>query len=163
MQFMPKMPLPGSVGPPTAPSAPLPPIPDLSRRRDVLLLTDDLKQLLGISDTPANAPANALHAPPVKLIHSQDSDLPAWLESEAFARILSFIQRLNHSVTNKTMSEMNKTTAAATPSVISTISNILDTLDGWINDIPPLDASQQRFGNRAFKIWIDRLESVKVF
>lgn len=36
---------------------------------------------------------------------------------------------------------------------------LLDTLDGWINDIPPHE-SPQRFGNLAFRIWGKRLEEV---
>jgi serine/threonine-protein phosphatase 2A activator len=36
---------------------------------------------------------------------------------------------------------------------------LLDTLDGWIDDIPPLE-TPQRFGNLAFRTWGKRLEEV---
>jgi serine/threonine-protein phosphatase 2A activator len=35
--------------------------------------------------------------------------------------------------------------------------DLLDTLKAWIDDIPPLE-SPQRFGNRAFRDWMQRLE-----
>lgn len=37
---------------------------------------------------------------------------------------------------------------------------VLDRLDRWIDDIPPLD-SPQRFGNLAFRKWGKRLEEVR--
>ena len=36
---------------------------------------------------------------------------------------------------------------------------ILDTLSGWVNDIPPID-QPQRFGNKAFRQWHDKLKEV---
>jgi serine/threonine-protein phosphatase 2A activator len=37
--------------------------------------------------------------------------------------------------------------------------SLLDELDGWINEIPPLQTAQ-RFGNLAFRTWGKRLEEV---
>lgn len=37
---------------------------------------------------------------------------------------------------------------------------LLDTLDRWIDEIPPLP-TPQRFGNLAFRSWGKRLESVR--
>jgi len=42
---------------------------------------------------------------------------------------------------------------------VSAILTFLDTLEGWIEDIPPL-RSPQRFGNLAFRTWGIRLEEV---
>ena len=36
---------------------------------------------------------------------------------------------------------------------------MLDQLDAWVDDIP-LDTGVQRFGNKAFRKWGDRLEKV---
>ena len=36
---------------------------------------------------------------------------------------------------------------------------ILDTLSGWVDDIPPID-QPQRFGNKAFRQWHDKLKEV---
>lgn len=38
---------------------------------------------------------------------------------------------------------------------------LLDTLDAWIDEIPPLP-TPQRYGNLAFRTWGQRLESVRV-
>ena len=38
---------------------------------------------------------------------------------------------------------------------------MLDVLDGWIDEIPPLQ-TPQRFGNLAFRKWGKRLEDVSV-
>lgn len=32
-------------------------------------------------------------------------------------------------------------------------------MESWLNDFPPLD-NPQRFGNKAFRQWIDRLNQV---
>lgn len=39
--------------------------------------------------------------------------------------------------------------------------SMLDTLDGWIDDILPLQ-SPQRFGNQAFRTWGDRLTEARL-
>jgi serine/threonine-protein phosphatase 2A activator len=39
---------------------------------------------------------------------------------------------------------------------------MLDTLDSWIDDIPP-QPTPQRFGNLAFRTWGKRLEDVRPF
>ena len=36
---------------------------------------------------------------------------------------------------------------------------LLDELDGWIDEVPPLP-TPQRFGNLAFRTWGERLEQV---
>lgn len=44
---------------------------------------------------------------------------------------------------------------------IQSLLKLLDTLDEWIDEIPPLE-SPQRFGNLAFRTWGRRLEEVGV-
>lgn len=39
---------------------------------------------------------------------------------------------------------------------------MLDTLDAWLEDFPPL-ANAQRFGNKAFRNWAEKLREVKLF
>lgn len=39
---------------------------------------------------------------------------------------------------------------------------MLDQLDAWVDDIP-LDTGVQRFGNKAFRKWGERLEEVSSF
>ncbi len=38
--------------------------------------------------------------------------------------------------------------------------NLLETMLSWIDEIPPLP-TPQRFGNKAFRTWVTRLEQVK--
>ena len=38
--------------------------------------------------------------------------------------------------------------------------DMLDTLDTWIGEIPPID-QPQRFGNKAFRTWCGKLEEVR--
>lgn len=45
-----------------------------------------------------------------------------------------------------------------TQAIESTL-RLLDTLDGWIDEIPPL-RTPQRFGNLAFRTWGKRVEDV---
>lgn len=44
---------------------------------------------------------------------------------------------------------------------ISRINALLDNLDEWIDEIPPLP-TPQRFGNLAFRTWGKRLEEVRI-
>lgn len=37
--------------------------------------------------------------------------------------------------------------------------DMLDTMDTWIDEIPPID-QPQRFGNKAFRTWCGKLEEV---
>lgn len=37
---------------------------------------------------------------------------------------------------------------------------MLDTLDAWLEEFPPL-ANAQRFGNKAFRSWAEKLREVK--
>ncbi|CAI2166856.1 10596_t:CDS:2 [Funneliformis geosporum] len=88
---------------------------------------------------------------PIKRINNQ-ADVDKWVLSEAFVRLMKFIESLNESVINHEnpkpchVSEM-------TQKVI----NLLETLLSWIDEIPPLP-TPQRFGNKAYRTWVTRLE-----
>ena len=68
-----------------------------------------------------------------------------------------FIQSLNESVTNCKVSDGQLEPKSR---VITEILNMLDNMDSWIADIPPDSSSVSRFGNIAFRIWIERLNLV---
>ncbi|KAJ3038734.1 Serine/threonine-protein phosphatase 2A activator [Rhizophlyctis rosea] len=93
------------------------------------------------------------HTPiiPIKRINDEPSK-NFWSNSEAFIRYLEFIQVLNEAVKNKKNS--------ADCHVSETTKNLLallDKLNAWIDEIPPFE-SPQRFGNKAFRVWVQRLE-----
>ncbi|KAJ1340562.1 hypothetical protein BSLG_004656 [Batrachochytrium salamandrivorans] len=87
-----------------------------------------------------------------KRITDQDA-LTCWIQSEAYLRLMCFIQSLNESVRNKKVSDP----CPVSENVFKAV-QILDKLDAWIDEIP-LDNTPQRFGNTAFRTWILRLES----
>lgn len=37
---------------------------------------------------------------------------------------------------------------------------MLDTLDAWLDEFPPLE-NAQRFGNKAFRSWVEKLVEVR--
>ncbi|CAG8441544.1 16399_t:CDS:2 [Acaulospora morrowiae] len=85
---------------------------------------------------------------PTKRINEQQ-DVTEWINSEAFSRFMRFIENLNESGVNKMISD---------PCFISEkIINSLDTMMSWVDEIPPLP-TPQRFGNKAFRNWIARME-----
>ena len=81
----------------------------------------------------------------------QRTDLPKWLRSQAYRDFIGFVTTLNESVKGRP----NDSKFHVSESV-SKISAILSKLDCWIDEIPPVD-QPQRFGNRAFKDWLNRL------
>ncbi|CAG8796103.1 14850_t:CDS:2, partial [Cetraspora pellucida] len=88
---------------------------------------------------------------PKKQINDQQ-DINKLVTSEAYIRLTRFIELLNESVVNKKISD---------PCFVSElVQKVIDTLDiimSWIDEIPPLPTSQ-RFGNKAFRDWVARLE-----
>ncbi|KAG0296515.1 hypothetical protein BGZ98_000939, partial [Dissophora globulifera] len=89
---------------------------------------------------------------PVKCIKDEARDLPFFQKSEAYARIMSYIQALNTAVLNRKVSE-----PLPESEPITKILTLLDTLDSWIDLVPP-KPDPQRFGNLAFREYILRLE-----
>jgi len=88
---------------------------------------------------------------PVKVIKSVD-DVKKWEESEAYGQYLGFIQAIGDSLVGKTIRSPDVIVTTATERVLE----ILTKLSSWIDEIP-LVAQQQRFGNKAYKTWHERL------
>ncbi|CAO3692632.1 unnamed protein product [Umbelopsis ramanniana] len=88
---------------------------------------------------------------PIKRIFS-DKDIEPFTKSEAFARIVDFVKLLNTSVSNKKISDPCHE-SENTKKVL----RLLDIISGWIDDIPPA-LNAQRFGNKAFRIWLAKVE-----
>ncbi|KAG5460588.1 MAG: hypothetical protein BJ554DRAFT_7347 [Olpidium bornovanus] len=128
-------------GAPPPQSTPLPPVPRFPRR--TLPPNEDPERYL--------AATAWLAGPPGKCI-SIDDDLPRWLSSEAFARIMGFIQTLNDAVVNVKNSD-----PVDVSEIVGNLVNMLKVMYSWISDIPPLPDAQ-RFGNKAYRDWVKRLE-----
>jgi hypothetical protein len=87
-----------------------------------------------------------------------NADVDQFLRSEAFDRLMCFIVKLNASVTGKKVKDV-----ASLCEESQSIKSVLTVLDGakvWIDEIPPAD-EPQRFGNKSFRVWMDRLVSVR--
>jgi len=81
-------------------------------------------------------------------------DIGGWYKSEAYANYLAFLKRLSQSVRSQpTQSDVE------VGEVASRLTSMLGTFDEWIEEYPPEDMAEQRYGNRAFKKWHSRLES----
>jgi serine/threonine-protein phosphatase 2A activator len=85
------------------------------------------------------------------------NNMEEWLHSEAYARILDFVQSLNMSVKNKKLTDPCEESV-----LIASILSMLDRIDSWIAEIPP-DQGEQRFGNTAFRKWLQKVCNVPLF
>ncbi|CAB4374766.1 unnamed protein product [Rhizophagus irregularis] len=92
---------------------------------------------------------------PIKKINDQ-ADVNEWVNTEAFRRLMKFIELSNESVINRKISD-----PCLVSEFVQRIINMLDTMLSWIDEIPPLP-TPQRFGNKAFRTWIARLEENSV-
>ncbi|KAF7967152.1 hypothetical protein HWV62_35688 [Athelia sp. TMB] len=99
-------------------------------------------------------PAAALPALPLptQKIHT-DADVAAWKATTGYADYLRFLGLLNAAVVGVALPY---TPPAEIEAVSRTIA-MLDELERWIGEIPPLP-TPQRFGNLAFRQWGARLE-----
>ncbi|KAF0482348.1 Phosphotyrosyl phosphatase activator [Gigaspora margarita] len=88
---------------------------------------------------------------PTKQVNDQN-DINKFITSEAYNRLTRFIELLNESVVNKKISE-----PCFVSELVQKVIDSLNILMSWIDEIPPLPTSQ-RFGNKAFRSWVARLE-----
>ncbi|KAI0050507.1 Phosphotyrosyl phosphatase activator [Auriscalpium vulgare] len=110
--------------------------------------TPAVKELRSVS-IEALAKLNTL---PVVTIRT-DVDVDLWKQTRAFEDYAIFLRRLNDAVVGYVLPWTSSLPSQAIRSVL----NLLDQLEGWITEIPPL-STPQRFGNLAFRSWGKRLE-----
>ncbi|XP_049593185.1 serine/threonine-protein phosphatase 2A activator isoform X3 [Syngnathus scovelli] len=79
-------------------------------------------------------------------------DMAKWKRSKAYADYMGFILTLNESVKGKKL-----TCAYKVSETVEKLLDLLDTLDRWINETPPVD-QPSRFGNKAFRTWFTQLD-----
>ncbi|KAF9262490.1 Phosphotyrosyl phosphatase activator [Marasmius fiardii PR-910] len=82
-----------------------------------------------------------------------DHDIQFWRSTRSYHDYAIFLRRLNESVVGHYLPWSSENPSDA---IINTI-KLLDTLDSWIDEIPPQEAPQ-RFGNLSFRKWGARLE-----
>jgi serine/threonine-protein phosphatase 2A activator len=86
-----------------------------------------------------------------------ESDMKKWTVSEAGTTLMDFIALLNQSVLSLKITSAAAAAAASSSSpAIVAILKVLHEMSTWTAEIPPLQQAQ-RFGNKAFKAWYERL------
>lgn len=80
------------------------------------------------------------------------TDMAKWKRSQAYADYVGFIVALNESVKGKKLTCDYKTSKP-----VEKLSVLLNTLDRWIDETPPVD-QPSRFGNKAYRTWYSKLE-----
>ncbi|CAP29368.1 Protein CBG09818 [Caenorhabditis briggsae] len=79
-------------------------------------------------------------------------DLNPWYFSKAYEEYLAFLHRLNDSVVG-----VHTTADMRCSDLVIDFIDMLDTLEKWIDEIPLEDTSEQRFGNKAYRRFYERL------
>ncbi|KAI8878160.1 Phosphotyrosyl phosphatase activator [Backusella circina FSU 941] len=82
---------------------------------------------------------------------SEQRNIDTFIKSKGFDRIMTFVLLLNDSVHQKKISDE----CLISPQT-QRILDLLDTLDEWLAEFPPLP-NAQRFGNKAFRQWVEKL------
>lgn len=83
---------------------------------------------------------------------TNQADLRCFLKSKALKDFMAFILALNDAVQGQPISAAVKPSAA-----IVSLLQVLDTLNSWVDEIPPLKQAL-RYGNPAFRTWFGKLE-----
>ncbi|KAJ3315682.1 hypothetical protein HDV04_002096 [Boothiomyces sp. JEL0838] len=112
----------------------IPQVPQVQGRRQFVKISSEYKQ-------------------PVKRIHSEQ-DLESWKSSEAYLRILDFIQTLNYAVRNVKITDK----CHESPNMFLVI-ELLDAVDKVIDDFPP-EQTRQRYGNISFRRWLIHIQGI---
>lgn len=99
-------------------------------------------------ETPSATPTFII---PKKEIHTVP-DMGKWKRSQAYADYIGFILTLNEGVKGKKLTFDYKVSEA-----IEKLVALLDTLDRWIDETPPVD-QPSRFGNKAYRTWYAKLD-----
>ncbi|XP_064649450.1 serine/threonine-protein phosphatase 2A activator-like [Lineus longissimus] len=82
------------------------------------------------------------------------TDIQKWEKSKAYHDLLGFITVLNDSVRGKKMSQSPPDSMSDN---VKKVIEVLEEMDKWIAEIPAID-QPQRFGNKAFRDWFQRLQ-----
>ncbi|XP_054375322.2 serine/threonine-protein phosphatase 2A activator isoform X5 [Pongo abelii] len=88
---------------------------------------------------------------PKKEIHTVP-DMGKWKRSQAYADYIGFILTLNEGVKGKKLTFEYRVSEA-----IEKLVALLNTLDRWIDETPPVD-QPSRFGNKAYRTWYAKLD-----
>ncbi|EQB45257.1 Serine/threonine-protein phosphatase 2A activator 2 [Colletotrichum gloeosporioides] len=100
--------------------------------------------------SPPDLPAHAYKTPSRRILSQRDHEL--FLSSPTYSLILAFVFGLSEAVENTPRSAIKE--SELSPPVRS-ILDILGEADGLVKDSPPNDQGGSRFGNKAFRTFLD--------
>ncbi|XP_041370334.1 serine/threonine-protein phosphatase 2A activator-like isoform X2 [Gigantopelta aegis] len=83
---------------------------------------------------------------------SGPQDIPKWEKSQAYHDITGFILTVNDAIKGKKMTENYHVSE-----LCEKLTVMLDEFSAWIDEIPPVE-QPQRFGNKAFRDWFNKLK-----
>ncbi|KAK4231746.1 Serine/threonine-protein phosphatase 2A activator 2 [Podospora fimiseda] len=114
---------------------------------------------LPVPETPPAPPLPDLSSltfkrPTRRILSPADHEL--FLASPTYNLILSFIFRLSESVADKPISSVPQDSLSPT---VNHILSILSDIETTLQDSPPSDQGGSRFGNKTFRIFLDKLKS----
>jgi serine/threonine-protein phosphatase 2A activator len=82
------------------------------------------------------------------------SDLDRFQRHQTYKLLIGFLQNVNHAIKSKP----NSAPCHVSDNTERMLA-LLDTLSRWVDEIPPIQ-QPMRYGNKAFRTWIERLEEV---
>ncbi|PIK57857.1 putative serine/threonine-protein phosphatase 2A activator-like [Apostichopus japonicus] len=80
------------------------------------------------------------------------ADLATWKKSQAYSDYMGFVRLMNTTVKGKKLTDECNVSETCQKLI-----TMIDTLDGWAEEIPPLQ-QPQRYGNQAFRTWHTKLK-----
>ncbi|BGP33535.1 Serine/threonine-protein phosphatase 2A activator 1 [Rhodotorula toruloides] len=105
------------------------------------------------ASTPPES-SSAPPRPPRRKIFTEQ-DLAYWLRSEAYQHVETTILRLTAAVRGKANEEQCREGEAT-----QRLSSFLQRIRGWVAEVP-LQQGPQRFGNKAFRDWLSKVEEAE--
>lgn len=79
------------------------------------------------------------------------ADMTRWTKTEAYHEYVGFVLAMNDRIKGKKLTDNFPISE-----VTSGLLKLLDTLDTWVEETPPV-SQPQRFGNTAFRTWLQRV------
>lgn len=101
---------------------------------------------------PPEFPTTALTKPTRRILSPRDHEL--FLSSPTYSLVLSFVFSLSESAADLRISSIH---LSSTHSVIRKLLSILDSIEDIITECPPADQGGSRFGNPAFRDFLDSI------
>uniref|UniRef100_A0A914Z0Y9 Serine/threonine-protein phosphatase 2A activator n=1 Tax=Panagrolaimus superbus TaxID=310955 RepID=A0A914Z0Y9_9BILA len=81
-------------------------------------------------------------------------DMAKWYRSEAYDNYMNFVHRINDAVKGVQSNDSSINVSERVKKVIS----IFDEFESWVAEFPLEDMQEQRFGNKTYRKWYERLQ-----